>query len=74
MNIHTTCLPHNTSSVINSSYHTLLGKLRDCSRFIINNVLMAILPTDDAKHSNYFHYLRHYSRFFKPGFLFRTFY
>jgi len=35
---------------------------------------MAILPTDDAKHSNSFHWLRHYNRFFKPGFLFRAFY
>ena len=29
---------------------------------------MAILPTDNAKHSNSFHWLRHYNRFFKPGF------
>jgi hypothetical protein len=29
---------------------------------------MAILSTDDAKHSNSFHWLRHYNRFFKPGF------
>ena len=37
------------------SYHMLLGKLRNCSRVIINHVLMAIAPTDDAKHSNSFH-------------------
>ena len=43
------------TSVINSSYHMLLGKLRNCSRFIINHVLMVIPPTDDAKHSNSFH-------------------
>jgi hypothetical protein len=55
MNLHATCLPHHPSSVIYSSYHTLLGKLRNCSRFIINHVLMAIPPTDDAKHSNSFH-------------------
>ena len=33
----------------------LLGKLRNCSRFIINHVLMAIPPTEDAQHSNSFH-------------------
>jgi len=56
MNLHATCLPHHPSSVIYSSYHTLLGNLRNCSRFIINHVLMAIPPTDDAtKHSNSFH-------------------
>jgi hypothetical protein len=38
--------------VIYSSYHTVLGKLRNCKQFIINHVLMAIPPTDDAKHSN----------------------
>ena len=43
------------AEIIHSSYHTLLGKLRNCSRFIINHVLMAIPPTDDAKHSNSFH-------------------
>ena len=47
--------PHHPSSDIYSSYHTLLCKLRNCSRFIINHVLMTIPPTDDAKHSNYFH-------------------
>ena len=55
MNLHATCLPHHPSSVIHSSYHTLLGKLRNCIRFIVNRVLMATPPTDDAKHSNYFH-------------------
>ena len=40
---------------IYSSYHTLLGKLRNGNRFISNHVLMAIPPTDDAKHSNSFH-------------------
>ena len=54
MNLHATCLPHHPSSVIYSSYHTLLCKLWNCSRFIINHVLMAIPPTDDAKHSNSF--------------------
>ena len=54
MNLHAICLPHHPSSVIYSSYHTLLGKLRNCSRFIINHVLIAIPPTDDAKHSNYY--------------------
>ena len=49
-----TCLPHHPFSVIHSSYYTLLGKLRNCSRFIINHVLMAIPPTDNAKHSNSF--------------------
>ena len=44
-----------THTVINSSYHTLLGKLRNCSLFIINHILMAIPPTNDAKHSNSFH-------------------
>jgi hypothetical protein len=47
---HATCLPHHPSSVIYSSYHTLLCKLWNCSRFIINHVLMAIPPTDNAKH------------------------
>ena len=55
LNLHATCLPHHPSSVIYSSYHTLLCKLWNCSRFIINHVLMAIPPEDDAKHSNSFH-------------------
>jgi hypothetical protein len=55
MNLHATCLPHHPSSVIYSSYHTLLCKLWNCSRFIINHVLMAIPPTDNAKHLNSFH-------------------
>ena len=42
MNLHATCLPHHPSSVIYSSYHTLLCKLRNYSQFIINHVLMAI--------------------------------
>ena len=33
----------------------LLGKFRNCIRFIINHVLMAIPPTEDAQHSNSFH-------------------
>jgi hypothetical protein len=41
-----------TELIIHSSYHTLLCKLRNCSRLIINRALMAIPPTDDAKHSN----------------------
>jgi len=60
--------PHHPSSDIYSNYHTLLCKLRNCSRFIINHVLMTIPPTDDAKHSNYFHYLQHYSRFLNLAF------
>jgi hypothetical protein len=45
-----------THAVIYSSYHTLLDKLRNCSRFIINHVLLMVIPpTDDAKHSNSFH-------------------
>ena len=62
------------AEIIHSSYRKLLGKLRNCSRFIINHVLMAIPPTDDAKHSNSFHQLRHYNRLFKPDILFTTFY
>ena len=54
MTLHSTCLPHHPSSVIYSSYHTLLGKLRNCSRFIINQMSMAIPLTDDTKHSNLF--------------------
>jgi len=48
-------LTSSSSSVIHSSYHTLFGKLRNCSRFIIYHVLMEIPPTDEAKHSNSFH-------------------
>ena len=48
-------LTSSSIAVIYSSYHTLLGKLRNCSRFIINHVLMEIPPTDDAKHSKSFH-------------------
>ena len=54
MNLHATCLPHHPSSAIYSTYHMLLGKLRNCSRFIINYVLISIPPTDDPKHSNSF--------------------
>ena len=39
MHLHATCLPHYPSSVIYSSYHTLFGKLRKCSRFIIRSCL-----------------------------------
>ena len=71
-----TCNMLTSSSIVSiySSYHTLLGKRRKCSQFIINQVLMAILPTDDAKHSNSFQLLRYYNRFSKPSFLFRTIY
>ena len=44
MNLHATCLPHHPSSVIYSSYHTLLGKLGNCSRFIIKHVLAMAIP------------------------------
>ena len=55
-----TCNMLTSSSILSTyCYHTLLGKLLNCSRFIINQVLMAIPPTDDAKHSNSFHQLRH---------------
>jgi hypothetical protein len=37
MHLHATCLPNYPSSVIYSSYHTLFGKLRKCSRFIIKS-------------------------------------
>ena len=45
-----------SSSSYFCSYHMLLGKLWNCSRFIINHVmLMAIPPNDNTKHSNSFH-------------------
>jgi len=40
------------------------------SRFIIR----CVNSDSTDRHSNSFHYLRHYNIFFKPGFLFRTFY